>query len=230
MPAKILLVEGPDDRDFFIATLKHSRLESVLIEPKVPRESHPDVKGNGVNNLFTALDLQVKKLFEADGPEALGVVLDADHSTGDPSCNFGFTVRRNQVADILAGHGWHPALSALSRGEIFSNPNGLPPIGLWVMPDHQSDGMLEDFVTSLVIGHDQQALLAHAQNTVNTLPTKLFDPVLHTTKANISTWRAWQKPPGSPLNRLIENGVLDLSLNPAAEFTDWLKATFLYKL
>ncbi|MBU1224839.1 MAG: hypothetical protein KKA22_10305 [Gammaproteobacteria bacterium] len=227
MPGKILLVEGPEDREFFFAALKYSGLGNVQIEPKIPRESHPDVRGNGVDNLLTALELQVKKLFEEDGPEALGIVLDADHSTGNPSCDFGFTVRRNQVADILTSHGWHPALSASSKGEIFSNPNGLPPIGLWVMPDHQSDGMLEDFVASLVIGHDQQTLLIHAQSTVSNLPTKLFDPVLHTTKANVATWRAWQKPPGTPLNRLVENGILDLSLNPASDFTDWLKATFL---
>lgn len=226
MPGKVLLVEGPDDRDFFLAALQRSNLQSVLIEPKVPRESNSNIRGNGVDNLLTALELQINKLFDADGPEALGVVLDADHTTNDPSCDFGFSVRRNQVTTILARHGWQPALSGLSMGEVFQNANGLPPIGLWVMPDHNSDGMLEDFVTPLVKGLDQQNLLAHAQHTVSHLPTKLFNPVLHTTKANIATWRAWQKPPGITLSKLIGSGALDLSLSPAAEFIDWLKATF----
>ncbi|MEQ1662542.1 MAG: DUF3226 domain-containing protein [Thiobacillus sp.] len=226
MPGKVLLVEGTDDRDFFNAALKQTGLQNVRIEPKTPRDSSDKIKRNGVDNLLTALELQINKLFEADGPEALGVVLDADHKTGDPSCDFGFSVRRNQVVTILARHGWQPALSGLSMGEIFQNSNGLPLIGLWVMPDHQNDGMLEDFVTLLVKGLDQQTLLAHAQHTVSHLPTKLFNPALHTTKANIATWRAWQKPPGTSLSNLIGHGALDLSLSPAAEFIDWLKATF----
>lgn len=226
MPGKVLLVEGPDDRDFCFSALLYSHLESVLIEPKTPRDSNPKIKGNGVDNLITALELQINKLFEADGPEALGVVLDADHKTGDPSCDFGFTVRRDQIAVVLARHGWQPSLSGLSMGEVFQNSNGLPPIGLWVMPDHKNDGMLEDFVTPLVKGLDQQNLLAHAQGTVSQLPTKLFNTALHTTKANIATWRAWQKPPGKALSKLITSGDLDLSLSPAAEFIDWLKATF----
>jgi len=226
MPGKVLLAEGPDDRDFFISALQYAQLESVRIEPKTPRESNPNIRGNGVDNLLAALELQINKLSEADGPEALGVVLDADYKTGDPSCDFGFSVRRNQVVVMLTERGWQPALSGLSKGEVFQNSNGLPPIGLWVMPDHQNDGMLEDFVTPLVKGLDQQTLLAHAQQTVSHLTTKLFNPALHTTKANIATWRAWQKPPGTSLSRLIGNGALDLSLSPAAEFIDWLKATF----
>lgn len=226
MPGQILLVEGKDDRDFFTAALRFSKLQGVQIEPKAPRELAPSILRDGVDNLLIALDLHIKTLFDADGPESLGVILDADFKTGDPSCDFGFTVRRNQVVTILAQHGWQPALSGLSKGELFQNSDGLPPIGLWVMPDHQSDGMLEDFVTPLIIGSDQQILLAHAQHTVSTLPITLFNSTLHTTKANIATWRAWQKPPGSPLNKLIRGGVLDMSLSPAAEFIDWLKATF----
>lgn len=227
MPGKILLVEGTDDRDFFSAALRHSSLQDVQIEPKVPRELASSIRSNGVDNLLIALQLQINKLFDADGPESLGIVLDADYVTGDPSCDFGFSFRRNQVGAILSHLGWQPALSGLSKGELFQNSNGLPPIGLWIMPDHQNEGMLEDFVTSLVAGPNQQQLLAHAQHTVSQLPTKLFNPTLHTTKANIATWRAWQKPPGASLNKLIKSEVLDLSLSPASEFIEWLKATFL---
>lgn len=226
MAGKVLLVEGAEDRDFFYAALRSPNIQSVQIHPTTPKELDPNIKRNGVDNLLQALELWINKLSDADGPEALGVVLDADHATGVPSCDFGFSVRREQVAAILANHGWQPALSGLSKGEIFQNSNGLPPIGLWVMPDHQSSGMLEDFVTPLVSGVDQQKLLAHAQFTVSQLSNPLFNAVLHTTKANIATWRAWQKPPGMALSKLIGSGALDLSLSPAAEFIDWLKATF----
>lgn len=226
MAGKILLVEGGDDRDFFMAVLKHSGLTDVNIESKTPRQTDASIKRDGVDNLLNAFKLQLGRLKEEDGIERLGVVVDADHATGDPSCDFGFGIRQNQVADILAALGWHPALTALSKGALFHHPDGLPDVGLWVMPDHGSDGMLEDFVTTLVTGAVQRELLTHAQHTVNHLVTKLFDQKLHTTKANIGTWRAWQKPPGAPLGKLIAAGTLDLTLSPAVEFIDWLKATF----
>lgn len=228
MAAKILLVEGTEDRDFFLVVLQHTGLKnSVQIEPKTPRQLDAKIQSDGVDNLLIALPLQLEKLKQADGPDSLGIVVDADHATQDPSCNFGFTVRRNQVADVLAAHGWQPALTSLAKGEIFHNPDGLPDVGLWVMPDHQQDGMLEDFVMPLVVGADQKHLLSHAQATVDQLPVTLFNQQLHTTKAHIATWRAWQKPPGIRLGKLMLNGSLDTTLSPASEFIRWLNTVFL---
>ena len=225
MVGKVLLVEGADDRDFFQAVLAYSKLQDVNIEPKTPRQVNVSIGGDGVGNLLKALPLQLGKLKEADGIERLGIVIDADHATNDPSCNFGFSIRRKQVAEILASQGWVPTPTHATKGEFFRHPDGLPNVGLWVMPDHGADGMLEDFVAPLITP-DQQRLFQHAQATVGSLPVTLFNPKLHTAKAQIATWRAWQKIPGGSLGKALQNKALDLTLSPASEFIRWLKTTF----
>lgn len=226
MVGKVLLVEGANDRDFFQSVLTYSKLKDVNIEPKTPRQVDASIKKDGVGNLLNALPLQLGKLKEADGIERLGIVIDADHATNDPSCNFGFSIRRKQVAEVLASQGWVPISTHATKGEFFRHPDGLPDVGLWVMPDHGADGMLEDFVVPLIVSPDQQQLFQHAQATVGNLPVTLFNPKLHTTKAQIATWRAWQKTPGGSLGKVLQNEALDLTLSPASEFIHWLKTTF----
>lgn len=226
MTGKVLLVEGADDRDFFQAVLAYSMLQNVNIAPKTPRQVDASIKKDGVGNLLIALELQLKTLNQVDGIDRLGIVVDADHATNDPSCNFGFSVRRKQVADVLAAQGWLPTSTPSTKGELFRHPDGLPDVGLWVMPDHGADGMLEDFVMPLIAGVDQQRLFQHAQATVGNLPVTLFNPKLHTTKACVATWRAWQKSPGGSLGKVLQSEALDLTLSPASEFIGWLKVTF----
>jgi hypothetical protein len=98
------------------------------------------------------------------------------------------------------------------------------PVGVWIMPDHQHDGMLEDFVQSLVTAQEQQAILQHAQSSIDTLPHQLFDAELRTAKATVCTWRAWQKEPGASLGQALKNGLLDRT--KAVDFENWLKKVF----
>lgn len=109
---------------------------------------------------------------------------------------------------------------------MFAHGDGLPPIGLWIMPNNLADGMLENFVEQLIHTPEQQALLAHARSAIGGLPTTLFRPI-HSTKALIGTWRAWQKTPNGPLYQAIKDGALDLGSLPAQRFQNWLKATFI---
>jgi len=223
---KVLLVEGVGDRDFILAVLRVANLRDVEIAPKTPSQADASIKRDGVDNLLKVLALELAKLKEESGTDRLGIVVDADYATNDASCNFGFSVRRKQVADVLETQGWQSTHAPLTKGELFRHPDGLPEVGLWVMPDHGADGMLEDFVAPLVVGSDQQHLFRHAQTAIDQLPVVLFNKKLHTTKAHVATWRAWQKPPGGSLSRVLQSGALDLTLSPASEFIGWLKATF----
>lgn len=225
MAGKVLLVEGVGDRDFIRAVLESANLRDVGIEPKTPRQADGSIQRDGVDNLLKVLALELKKLKEEDGIDRLGIIVDADHPTEDASCNFGFSVRRKQVAEVLAKEGWQTATS-LTKGELFHHPDKLPDVGLWVMPDHSANGMLEDFIAPLVVGAGQQQLFEHARTTIDELPIFLFNKPLHTTKAHVATWRAWQKSPGASLGKALQNGALDLSRSPASDFIRWLKGTF----
>lgn len=92
------------------------------------------------------------------------------------------------------------------------------------MPDHQSDGMLEGFVERLISDTTQVSLLTHAEHSINNLPTTLFNKILHSTKAKVFTWRAWQKRPGTPLSAALQSNILDRS--KAIDFESWLKKVF----
>jgi hypothetical protein len=67
-------------------------------------------------------------------------------------------------------------------------------------------------------------LLNHASKSIKTLPATLFNPKLHLTKAEVSTWRAWQKTPSIDLQYALKNELLDRS--KATNFENWLTQVF----
>jgi hypothetical protein len=64
-----------------------------------------------------------------------------------------------------------------------------------VMPDNETGGRLEDFVSFMVPEGDK--LWEHAGSAVDAIPDELrrFKPA-HRAKAHVHTWLAWQKEPG----------------------------------
>lgn len=91
------------------------------------------------------------------------------------------------------------------------------------MPDNAQGGMLEDFLLRLIPRTD--VLLAHAQQTVATLPEQRF-AAAHRAKAEIHTWLAWQEHPGTPLGLALRRRYLDADHALAQRFHDWLVALF----
>lgn len=65
-------------------------------------------------------------------------------------------------------------------------------VGVWLMPDNQSRGMLEDFAGQLVPPEDE--LWDKAKLNVDEIVNPRF-PEEHTAKAYIYTWLGWQKEP-----------------------------------
>lgn len=95
--------------------------------------------------------------------------------------------------------------------------------GVWVMPDNAQGGMLEDFLLALIPEAD--VLLAHARQTISTLPEQRFVPA-HRTEAEVHTWLAWQAEPGTPPGLALTRRYLDADHALAQRFHDWLVALF----
>lgn len=213
-----LLVEGSDDQDFFAAYCKLLGLSNVEVFPPRTLDSST---GDGCSNLIKNLPILLGQI-KAGDVDKLGIILDADYS---PDNNGGFIKRFDLVTDELTKFGYmNPKNPNFKMGDIFSHPDGLPAIGLWVMPDHQSDGMLEGFVEGMISDETQVSLLKHADQSINSLPQTLFNQALHLVKARISTWRSWQKRPGCSLQKILRDGILDRS--KAANFENWLMKVF----
>jgi hypothetical protein len=213
-----LLVEGNDDQTFFKAHLNLIGL--ITVNVRAPKSLDAST-GDGWPNLVKNLPILLKQIIAGD-VEKFGIVLDADYP---PANNGGFDKRFQLISNELTKVGYIiPSKPRHKFGEIFVHPNGLPSVGLWIMPDHQSNGMLEGFVESMVSDAAQISLLNHAEKSINTLPVTLFDKTLHLTKAKVFTWRAWQKRPGIPLNLALQDGILDRS--KSVNFENWLKQVF----
>lgn len=215
-----LLVEGVQDKDFFASMLNQHGFRDVDVWP--PREFDP-TSGNGWTNVLKQIPMLVGQMLQADGIDGLGIVIDADHH----SSQGGFPVRHAAINNVLAKLNYFETESPpCRRGGIYEHPDGLPDIGVWLMPNHELDGMLENFAGTIITGQEQVQLLSHVDSALQQLPVKLFRQDLDSEKARISTWRAWQKHPGGSLGQCIRDKALDMQHPLAQDFIDWLHKVF----
>ena len=203
---KILLVEGTDDEH----VLKHicgNRGIPQLDEVK-PHE--------GIINLLESLEVRLTLSEEGD---IIGVVIDADTEISD---------RWKSIRNQVTGVGYQNVPDQPDPdGTILDPPTGtlLPRLGVWIMPNNQTNGILEDFLHSLV--PQPNILFDHARNSVAAIPEgerrfkQLYEP-----KAIIRTWLAWQKNPGLPFGKAITASFLDPNVREVDVLAAWLKRLF----
>lgn len=193
-PVRKLLVEGDDDK----------RVIPQLIEANgVPwGESREEwivsIQSMGGSEAIVAAG-EIETQLKASGLEALGIIVDAN----DDAAKRWSSVRERCVAHF-------PDLpeSLPTKGVIASDPNGLK-LGVWIMPDNRSHGMMETFLTFLVPNSDDPILsfATEARDEAKSLGAPFNDA--HADKALIHTWLAWQDPPGRQLHNAIIEAILD---------------------
>jgi hypothetical protein len=148
----------------------------------------------------------------------VGLVIDADLS---------LTNRWAQVVGILAANGISPPPVPDRKGLVMSvaGPSRLERFGLWIMPDNQSPGALEDFLQRLVPVGDK--CWTHADSSTRQArvlggPLKEKDQ----SKGAIHTWLAWQDPPGQPFGTALNASVLRHDSPEALAFMAWFMRLF----
>ncbi|MEQ9549677.1 MAG: DUF3226 domain-containing protein [Coleofasciculus sp. G3-WIS-01] len=110
-------------------------------------------------------------------------------------------------------------------GWVYTQPDK-PKIGIWLMPDNQLPGMLEDFVAHLIPTDDSLRPKAEAiLQEIEQLKLNRYTPIHHP-KALIHTWLAWQETPGMPMGQAITAQVLSYNAEIANKFVEWLKRLF----
>jgi hypothetical protein len=107
---------------------------------------------------------------------------------------------------------------------LFKHSDGLRDFGLWVMPNNNREGMLEDWIIES-IKNDEKALFQQATTAVQQLSSPKFKPHLQA-KAEVATWLAWQKTPGHGLYSVMKEGLLDENSVPYTQLGNWLKSIF----
>lgn len=199
-----LLVEGKNDQHVVWALCEAYKLPETF-----------DVLVPGDGGIEAVLQ-DIPARLDESGLKSLGIMLDADEDI--QACWAG--VRRR-----LEAAGYILPQQPVREGFITVLPDR-PKVGVWVMPDNQLPGMLEDFVSYLIPQND--GLKPIAEKTLQSLEKKklnLYKPT-YRSKALIHTWLAWQETPGMPMGQAITVRALQHDQSLANSFVNWLQRLF----
>ena len=214
---KILLVEGETDTGIFEEICKNLSLGTTVLvaPPKVLGGTHNSKEG--VKNLLKTLLPQLE-----DGQIShIAAVVDADYGQHGG----GYLRTLASLAEIVGCSGFVLEENNPTKcGLCFKNSDGLADFGLWIMPNNQQEGMLEDWIKSCV-SETEQALFQQAIQAVHQIATPKFKPHLYS-KAEVATWLAWQKEPGHGLYYLITESLLNRQHHLFVELEQWLIKVF----
>jgi hypothetical protein len=214
--ANILVVEGEADQRFF-ERLCHRLDLATTVKVASPRSLQRGTY-NTKQGVFNFLPTLLQQL--SDGTVLrLGVVVDADSPP-----NGGFAATQALATRVLAPFGYSQTTNQ-TAGLVYEHGDGLADVGVWVMPDNQTDGMLEDWAKQC-LHPKERALFAHALESVQTLPEPPKFKELQRSKAEVATWLAWQSRPGHGLDRAIDDCLLDPDSDGYRQLCAWLQQVF----
>ena len=205
-----LIVEGEEDK----------RVIPQLIEAngipwgETKKEAVVNIEAYGNDDFADATFISTE--LKASGLKALGLMIDADD---DLNARWQ-SVRNACLKSIPDIPEQLPA-----TGLIHSTDSGIR-FGVWIMPDNQTQGMLETFLTYL-IPDESEPLWQYAQEVAKEAQNKGATYIdSHSDKAYIYTWLAWQHPPGRQLHDAVKQKILDPNHPQAQSFVNWFKQLY----
>lgn len=208
----VLLVEGSDDKEVVLHLLKKAGLAEVKVTR--PGDRDPAAKDEGG---YASLRKNIPA-YLTNLQQTLGIVVDADDNLDARWQSLRDAMSRAPVGAVQLPKQPQP------NGTIVEDEENGRKVGVWVMPNNNLPGMLEDFVAFLIPQND--VLFTHAGQVVGEVsalaspPTRFKD--IHRRKAEIHTWLAWCEEPGKPMGQAITKRFLDADCAQAAAFIGWL--------
>ncbi|HCO96424.1 MAG TPA: hypothetical protein DIU00_21205 [Phycisphaerales bacterium] len=201
-----LLVEGADDKHSVIHLMKRHGIDWDNSTDLLP---HVHDCG-GFDPLVKSIQVSVKSY------KRLGIIVDA---------NFDVDKRWQQVTNELSKMDITLPESPNQDGTIITGMYTDWKVGVWLMPDNQNKGELEDFLSKLVPLDNECWLYAdevtkHAKQIGAQFSDKLFS------KARIHTWLAWQRNPGLPFGTAITAKYFGADSQEALKFAKWFNLLF----
>ncbi|MDA8299377.1 MAG: hypothetical protein M0Z57_05210 [Deltaproteobacteria bacterium] len=206
---KILLVEGQEDI-YTIAELmdRHIKWPSP---PATPPVCIRDAK---------SIDTLLKKDYlsghiKAHEAQIIGILVDADISALSR-----WNSLKNSLVNFLKEFPENP----IPDGFIANSINNKR-IGIWIMPDNKSPGMLETCLSTLITGDEKIWEMAEAYAMNAFLKDAPFKDV-HYAKACIHTWLAWQDPPGERFGTALKKKIFNSNSELTNKFVEWFKSLY----
>ena len=111
------------------------------------------------------------------------------------------------------------------------NPDGVvvphegKTIGIWMMPNNEDKGALEEFLVDLVPDGDRS--WPYAERAVGkAMQLGAQIDKVDRLKARMHTWLAWQKEPGRPYGIAVKSKYFNHESPTALKFVNWFKGVF----
>lgn len=202
--SKILLVEGKNDQHVIWAFCKRQDL---------PINFSVEAAGN-VEELIKKLPVYLKG--SSDRYDTIGVVVDADqHLAG-----------RWQSIQQAAKETFPNFPTALPQKGLIHTNEEEKKIGVWIMPNNELTGMLEDFLEMLVPEGD--VLIDRVEEFLSSLEAEQLQKykAIHRTKAKIHAWLSLQENPEITMGQSITAQYLNVDTAVAQAFEQWLRNLF----
>jgi hypothetical protein len=186
-------------------------VKNLLQIYKVPDTFQVCPKG-GVTKIINELDVYL----DESELKRIGLIIDADDDV---------EARWQSLRARLTDFGYRSVPKLPEINGTIIREAGKPIFGVWIMPNNQVPGILEDFIACLIPIGDR--LWPYANQVVDMIPTEdcQFTPP-HRRKAHIHTWLAWQAEPGKPMGQAIMARYLNPSVQEAQIFINWLSKLF----
>lgn len=196
-----LLVEGNDDQHVVWALCQKYELP----------HNFDVVDCVGIEKLIQQIPIRFK---QAD-IQTIGIIVDADTNIQN---------RWVSIKNILEKQGLEIPEVCPSDGLIVQNED--IKVGIWLMPNNEINGMIEDFIRFLVPSDDNLLPIVetHLTNIENRNLNKYAE--VHRSKTLIHSWLAVQETPGTPMGLAITKRYLDSDEATCQVFVDWLRRLF----
>lgn len=203
-----LLVEGKNDQHVIWNLAQRLGL----------KENFEVVAKDSYSDIITVLPTELKS---TNTLERLGVIVDADTN---------LTGHWQAIRNILINSGFYEVPESLPDTGLICRP--IDPeqliVGVWIMPDNQLKGMIEDFIIQMVPDIQNDPLLKRTDAVLHELEENKLNryKMVHHSKARIHTWLAWHDEPGLPMGSAITNRILSTDNDLCIKFVDWLRRMF----
>ena len=199
---KKLLVEGNDDQHVIWAICERFKVY----------ENFDVIDCEGITNLYEQLPIRFKQA----QVDTIGIIIDADSEIKD---------RWKSISSLLTLQGFSLPNEIPPEGLILNDHSGII-IGVWLMPNNNENGMLEDFISFLVPNEDN--ILPIVIDTLTRIEGKGLNrySLTHKSKATIHSWLSLQEDPGTPMGLSITKRYLSTDNETCLKLVNWLNELY----
>lgn len=197
----VLLVEGKDDRHVIRHLCNHSE-KDWKFEIRL---------GEGWESLCEAIGAEIR----VRGRKVIGIIVDAND---DVDARWRAVAQRLEQAGLV-----DVPPEPVPNGAIIPGQKRIPRVGIWMMPDNELPGELEDFIARMIPGDD--AIWPLSQKYIDCIPEaeRKFKPKKKR-RAQVHAWLATRAKP-RPMGTAITTQDLQMEAN-SQNLIDWLQRLF----